>query len=172
MQQMIVDHKSWHYRYNCYIYGDGTMNRVNNGCEYFWRTVLACILSGFVGLIKLAEIIHCILPDFPEVHMPEISDDTINRIHSLIISSILLAIIIATIIPCMYGYGWGVLKVYAIVSLGVCGIVGICFLVIIIKEYIDSRPKKEKPIKEKNPNMVWQMVKAKKNKYCPKLVIT
>lgn len=168
---MIVNRKSWHFKYNAYLYGRYQTERINNGCEYFWKTVLACILSPLMGAIELASLIHERMPAFPEINMPTISRETEKRIGNLIISFGLVAIVAAITIPSIYGYGW-----YVLIALGFFGAVigvifGTIFAIITVQDYFENHPRKEKPKKEKKPNMTWQMVKAKKAKYCPTLVI-
>lgn len=166
---MIVNRKSWHYRYNAWLYGESKMDRIGNGCEYFWRTVLVCALSPLIGIMALGIVVHNIMPSLPKVNMPTISDDTKDRIASLLGSFSLVGILFATILGCEIN-PWAVAKVYAIIA-GVIGLGFLCILIAIrIQNWYEKRPRKAP--KEKAPNMAWQMVKAKKAKYCPKLVIT
>lgn len=169
MQQMTVDRNSWHYKYNAYVYGSRRMERLSNGCPYFWRTVLACVFSPLIGAIYLTERIASVIPRV-NIEMPKLSQETIEKIGKII----LLGLFATAMILTGYGIGIGqwlyVLVFYISIGVVVGVIIGVVVLAIHIAEWHDNRPKKEP--KEKQPNMVIQSLKAKKNRYCPKLVYT
>lgn len=178
MQQMTINRKSWHYRLNVWFFGKWHVESLSNGCPYFWGTILAMVLTPLKllvdGLNRASEKMPK-LPEFPQINfphidMPQISDETSEKIGVGVIIVILATIGGVTAYEVIIGNWIPVAIVYGILGALTGLIIGASKLV----EYIDERRRRSppKPKVQRGPNPVVQMIKAKKNKYCPKLVLT
>lgn len=55
MEKMHINEKSWHYKFNQWTYGE--YYRPSHGCPYFWKTLLAILISPMVLFFKGLTII-------------------------------------------------------------------------------------------------------------------
>ncbi len=165
---MKLNKNSWHARANEYVYGWSYLDNVDCLCPYFWGTLLAIFLT---PLWALGHGIVRVIDALPEtnVNLPSISQRTKNRIGTtfaygffgLMITLLTIAFGLAVI---KYGL-LNVLIVIGAIALVVSGVIGLFFLIMVIKEKYDDW-RWDHP-KEKKPNLFMEFVRAKKNKHCP-----
>ncbi len=156
--------KSWHAKLNRFTWGSDYLDNVDCLCPYFWGTI--CAIMG-IGLTLLAKGIKYAVENFPRTNwtLPSFSEETKHRCSMFTAYTMVgLAGFGAT-----YGFLWSVATygiIHTLFWIGVFvgiffALVGLALLLIKIAEKINNR--------EKRPNILMEMIRAKKNKHCPLL---
>lgn len=163
--------KSWHAKLNKMIIGESYLNNVDCLCPYFWGT-LACI--GIFPLFLMYKGIEKGLQALPKtnIKMPNISRCTKDKLQMIVAySALILAVtsVSALVTSKIIELGvWEVLLWTGLIA-GIIVILGGCIVgAVKLAEHIE-RWYNNKPKKEKKPNLLLEMIKAKKNKHCPLL---
>ena len=161
---MKISKDSWHYRLNDWVKGDSdTMWYLRNNtrpvslCWYFWFTVFSCLIAGIGGLFYITGAISAVFLVWALLLNPMIS-----------------------LFALLTGYGYGMAQIehmYFGLSLGsllaiVAGLLvwnegGIKFAPDWMVNLFQRNPKPQPEPKEPEPSLIWEFIKAKKQKICP-----
>ncbi len=184
---MQVNTNSWHKRLNGYFYGNGyfreifynakedkwdSRERQKNLCPYFWGTILAI---GFVCIVFLGKQLAKVVNKIPSVDWepPSMSEDMKQRIGKIVLW-LLVGFAFAGVMIYGSAYSWENIA-WAVIYGGalVGGLLLLIFLSFGVKDKYDDwrndHPKKEKPKKEKKPNMLKEFLSGWYHKHCPRL---
>ncbi len=146
---MKANQKSWHRYLNDFVYGQGYSLNNTNLCPYFWGT-----LAAIIGVIPLA-IFKGIRHPIPLQYRRNVG---IGAFIAMIGGIIILG--------CVVDFT-KTITILTMIGILVGGLFGLLFAAIGIADlYRKARPAKYKAPK---PNMFWEMIKAWKNKHCPRL---
>ena len=170
---MKLNRNSWHAKLNGFIYGWSYVYNVDCLCPYFWGTILAGFLLPFWllghGIVKIADA----MPE-TNIHFPTMSQNTKDKVGKGLgygFICFMLTAITIYILDSIVEFGLiHVLYWFGVIAGIAGGIIGLIVLSVFLKvRYDDWRyehPKKSKP-KKKNPNLLVEFIKAKKDKHCP-----
>lgn len=168
---MKLNYNSFSSKLYRWIYYSDTNEMPNNLCPYFWKLVVAYIIALPVLVFTLPyELVRLFIKNKEEMDMP-----LLPRIISTVIFVLALILIASVLAPISLFFGYTPIegsKLESIIHFGVFlwviwGIVG---LVYGIRYLVDKYKNRSKVIKEaKSENIVVEFVKAKYNKYCPKI---
>jgi hypothetical protein len=168
---MKLNYNSFSSKLYRWIYYSDTNEMPNNLCPYFWRLVVAYIIALPVLVLTLPyELIRLFKKDKEEMDMP-----LLPRIISTVVFAIALFVIAALLAPISLFFGYSPIESSGFNSMINGGIFlwfigGIVGLVYGITYLVDKYKNRSKVIKEaKSENIVVEFVKAKYNKYCPKI---
>jgi len=168
MKQVTIGENSWHLKFNKWTYGKYYQPR--NFCPYFWKTLLAFVISPLVALGKSLVYIADRMPSYDAPDW-SISDNTADKIVRGLKAFVMSG---GTI-------GLGLLGIFMpmaiLIILGVAGVVGgiigVLFLIAWIWDiYRERHPKEIKPkvYKEHVPNMTVTKARSFYHKRCPMIV--
>ena len=153
---------SWHGKLNQFTWGKGYLEDVDCLCPYFWGTVAAIV--GFPITLLAKGLIYTIehIPS-TEWTTPSISEESKDKVLKFTGFSMLWLAVFGI----SYGIThsivyWGLLHTLVWIGIFVGIGAGILGLTIAISKLIDIINKREK-----RPNLLVEMFKAKKNKHCP-----
>ncbi len=176
---MKISKNAWHAKLYGYIYGFYYVKHATNLCPYFWGTILAVIVLPFVFSAKQLARINPPSVDVPHVDfdIPRIEFEVpeISRKTQITIGKIALISVISLVSLGLYQLGdmvgWDNFLYGTLVVVGVITtIVGIIYSLIKVHDrWCNWRHDHPKKYKEPKPNMLWVMIKAKKNEHCPML---
>lgn len=167
---MKLSKNSWHARVNKFIFGEDYLESVDCLCPYFWGTILAIVavplwLIGH-GISRIIDAVENTGFTFPQLHV----NITVKRIIARTIGYTSLFSFVG-IIAYMIGlaiikYGIVLVLIWLGLAVGIfAGFCGLVYGISLLKEKYDEwrlgHPK------EKKPNLLIEMFKAKKNKHCP-----
>ncbi len=159
---MKLKRNSWHGKLNSFTWGKGYLEDVDCLCPYFWGTVAAIL--GF-PLTLLAKGIIYLIEHIPSTNWsaPTISENTRHKIAVVTAySGLALGVYILTYIIVSSIVTFGLLQ--TLIWIGI--VTGIVALVVVfsvgVVKIIESLERREK-----RPNLLIEMFKAKKNKHCP-----
>ena len=162
---MKADNESIHRKFNNWAWGYSIYAIDSNLCAYFWGTLLAIIASPLILLGKtLGYIIDHIDININWPTLPTMSRETEHRILVVMGHTVLAGCTIGYLLLVIY-LGFDVLFWTGAVIGAVVG----CILVGILLGMAADKYRESHPKKDKNPNLAWEWIKAKKNKNCPLL---
>lgn len=135
-----------------------------NLCPYFWKLVWAIIILIPNFIIRFPALIINVFT--------KVSDDCVERRKFGFAIYFILAILFLYLLPTInwikaifnfYSYN----REYAIMGGGINSIIFIVCSFFLIKHFINKKPKRI--VEEKQPSIVIEFIKAKYNRYCPKI---
>lgn len=159
---MKANTKSLHARLHNLVY---TNKLPNNLCPYFWKLVLAFILFIPAFIIQLPILISDLFTKY--------KNDTEDRYNMGFVFWLITIILTSISIPTIhlfkmmfncYSYSWDI----AILGIIVWSMIGLVTIVTLLALCLKNRIIKNR-YKEKQPSIIGEFIKAKKNKYCPKI---
>ena len=163
---MKLNRNSWHAKINTFVYGWMYLDTVDCLCPYFWGTLLAILLT---PLWIIGKGVGRLIDAIPATNytLPSVSDKTKNRVGLGIAYSLFTLAIMGLTFAILYtAFMYGIIFVLmwvGIIALMAGALLGLIFLIILIKERYDDwrgdHPKK--------PNLLMEFIRAKKNKHCP-----
>lgn len=153
---MKLSTKSWHAMLYNWVYRD---NLPNNLCPYFWKIIIGLILVIPFTILALPILIYSLIDKY-------VDDDMNLFMQGIAGFFIYLVLGICFIILSPFLNMIGMNLPQQLISGGwfLIGFIGSCGIIALIKK---SREKSKS--KEKSPNIFKEFIKAKYNKYCPKI---
>jgi cytochrome c oxidase assembly factor CtaG len=167
---MILSKNTWHAKIYKFIYeGSNGIRFPNSLCPYFWKVVVATMLAPIFFILGLPVYTAMLVTkNNRDTWNLAIVTEVIMGIIAYIISYVIFAMTTAVIIQLSSGiyneYWFGVYTLGCLLWISA----GIVLLVIGIK-YLIKRVSFNKEYTEKEPNILKEFIKAKYNKYCPKI---
>ena len=139
---MEINRKSWHYRMNCYMDGEGSVRKWDNLCSYFWKTVFNVILKIVMwGLLTGVGIVALFV-------FYTMGGDVVSKFIDLSDYAMINVVIINMIT--------GLMLFAAVIA---------CVVVLMLSIFVLPKAIKDST----SDNLVTQYIKAKKQKYCPRI---
>ena len=160
---MKLNKKSWHAWFYKMLYG-WDRKFPNNLCAYFWKMLLSIIVAPVLLLVCLPLYIEGLISK-RDHHR----DGYFHDAH--IIASIFAWIGLFLIFSGVYVWFAGWESNWHIPAITLYGILAVIIIGLILNYYDEKRIKSPKNthLVEKKPNVFIEFIKAKKNKYCPKI---
>lgn len=156
---MKLSKNSWHARINTYVFGSSYIDKVDCLCPYFWKTIIALLVSPLVFIINRVEDLG--------IEVPSISTDMQNRIGRIIMWTAFGAIIIGLFVFAILNWEKFII-VMAVIGIVIVSVTGFMYGSIWIKnKWEDWRYDHPKEKRERRPNLMVEFIRAKKNKHCP-----
>lgn len=167
---MELSKKTWHAKLYCLTYGIGTLP--NNLCPYFWKIVIAMLLFVPLTIFFLPRIVFNKLVN-RFTHDDDVSDDGYLSVQIFIAIGVNVLLFV---LFCM-AYMWFIpafinkdLKLHPIWVFGSLGYILTLIVTILIFQVRRKEKRTEKQVyKKPEPNIFIEFVKAKYNRYCPKI---
>lgn len=153
---MRLSPNSWHHKLHVWAYGGVAVRSL---CPYFWLTVLAVVFSPFILAAK---------------HWPSVPEELLDRIMWTCLFIAVGATIVGSMALMILAAGSVVLGVvYWLLIVGFGG--GLIYGMIKVGDWRNTHPKpvkikEPKPLKirkPREPSLLAEYLKAKKNKVCP-----
>lgn len=167
---MNLSEKSWHAKLYYLTFGENKY-LPNNLCPYFWKLVLCCIL--FIPLSLWFILLFVV---YFALNVGDSGDRNVKEDGYLSEQFIFATMInIAAFLIFSMVYMWFIPFTDKVHFFQVFGIIGYLILLVIafmiVRSYWLSRRQHKRPTeyKEPKPNILIEFVKAKYNRYCPKI---
>lgn len=154
---MQLQTSSWHSRLYTFTYSKMLPQSL---CPYFWKLVLAMVLFIPLTILYLPLIILRLVFEFNYFRYPTYFKGKDLRFMWL---SNAICWDLIWIIRGFIHKEWKVLLFLFV------AILIVTFVVIVTANLFEPKPKKIKPKKEKEPGILTEFIKAKYNRYCPKI---
>lgn len=156
---MKLSKNSWHARINTYVFGSFYIDGVDCLCPYFWKTIVALLVSPLVFAINRVEDLG--------IEVPSMSTDMQNRVGRIVMWVAFGAIIIGSFIFAILDWEKFIIGVI-IIGVVTGSVTGFMYGGIWIKnKWEDWRYDHPKEKRERRPNLMVEFIRAKKNKHCP-----